>query len=61
MFNEYPERFEKTEGGIKKLTDMAVNKKKFFFGNSLVSPLTASVLLFGKLISFETPPPHYFE
>nr|CAD2130264.1 unnamed protein product [Meloidogyne enterolobii] len=24
MFNEYPERFEKTEGGIKKLTDMAL-------------------------------------
>ncbi|CAK5085305.1 unnamed protein product [Meloidogyne enterolobii] len=24
MFNEYPERFEKTEGGIKKLADMAL-------------------------------------
>uniref|UniRef100_A0A915NS63 Uncharacterized protein n=1 Tax=Meloidogyne floridensis TaxID=298350 RepID=A0A915NS63_9BILA len=24
VFNEYPERFEKTEGGIKKLTDMAL-------------------------------------
>ncbi|KAL7079534.1 hypothetical protein ACQ4LE_001229 [Meloidogyne hapla] len=24
MFNEYPERFEKSEGGIKKLTDMAL-------------------------------------